>query len=216
MDVELLGERGSWWGQIWQPYWCLAPALLATLGHACLTCGPCLATQAYLATDSEAEDGEHGGIEGEADEEDEEAIRERYRRLLLGGGVDAAQERQGKRDWGGGSGDDEGSEGSSGSDSEGQDAGRTRINDDKGGCACCCWFSVQLHGSNSIQGRAAHLPASCAPAHPPAYPGSSGMEMEVTFLPGLENLGKRVLARKQEEEARKGETVWDAYMRRRR
>ncbi|EFN57460.1 hypothetical protein CHLNCDRAFT_57252 [Chlorella variabilis] len=130
--------------------------------------------KAYLATDSEAEDGEHGGIEGEADEEDEEAIRERYRRLLLGGGVDAAQERQGKRDWGGGSGDDEGSEGSSGSDSEGQDAGRTRINDDK------------------------------------------GMEMEVTFLPGLENLGKRVLARKQEEEARKGETVWDAYMRRRR
>ena len=42
------------------------------------------------------------------------------------------------------------------------------------------------------------------------------MEMEVTFLPGLENLGERLLAKKRDQEARKGETVWDAYMRRKR
>lgn len=42
----------------------------------------------------------------------------------------------------------------------------------------------------------------------------AGMEMEVTFLPGLENLGERLLAKKAEREARKGETVWDAYLRR--
>jgi hypothetical protein len=42
------------------------------------------------------------------------------------------------------------------------------------------------------------------------------MEMEVTFLPGLENLGERLLAKKRAQEARKGETVWDAYLRRRR
>lgn len=40
--------------------------------------------------------------------------------------------------------------------------------------------------------------------------------MEVTFLPGLENLGERLLAKKRDEAARRGETVWDAYMRRKR
>lgn len=54
-------------------------------------------------------------------------------------------------------------------------------------------------------------------AHPSALPPSApDMEMEVTFLPGLENLGERLLAKKREEEARKGETVWEAYMRRKR
>jgi hypothetical protein len=42
------------------------------------------------------------------------------------------------------------------------------------------------------------------------------MEMEVTFLPGLENLGERLLAKRRDEAARKGETVWDAYLRRKR
>lgn len=42
------------------------------------------------------------------------------------------------------------------------------------------------------------------------------MEMEVTFMPGLENLGERLLAKKRDEAAKKGETVWDAYMRRKR
>jgi hypothetical protein len=42
------------------------------------------------------------------------------------------------------------------------------------------------------------------------------MEMEVTFVPGLENLGIRLLAKKQEERNKKGETVWDAYLRRKR
>lgn len=40
--------------------------------------------------------------------------------------------------------------------------------------------------------------------------------MEVTFLPGLENLGEHLLAKKRDEAARKGETVWDAYLRRKR
>lgn len=42
------------------------------------------------------------------------------------------------------------------------------------------------------------------------------MEMEVTFQPGLEGLGERLLAKRRDEAARKGETVWDAYMRRKR
>ena len=40
--------------------------------------------------------------------------------------------------------------------------------------------------------------------------------MEVTFLPGLENLGARLLEKRRSAEARQGETVWDAYMRRKR
>ncbi|KAI3438627.1 hypothetical protein D9Q98_001049 [Chlorella vulgaris] len=128
--------------------------------------------RAYLASDSEGRSGSEDGVgEGEGgEEEDEAAIRERYRSLLLGGGdAGAMQERQGKKDWGNSSG-----EGESSSDDEAEAAGKARVKDDK------------------------------------------GMEMEVTFLPGLENLGERLLAKKREEEARKGETVWDAYLRRRR
>lgn len=40
--------------------------------------------------------------------------------------------------------------------------------------------------------------------------------MEVTFQPGLESLVQRVLERKRDSEARKGETVWEAYLRRKR
>ena len=40
--------------------------------------------------------------------------------------------------------------------------------------------------------------------------------MEVTFLPGLEGLGERLLSKKRDEQAKKGETVWEAYMRRKR
>ena len=40
--------------------------------------------------------------------------------------------------------------------------------------------------------------------------------MVVTFDSGLEGLGERLLTNRREEEARKGETVWDAYMRRKR
>jgi hypothetical protein len=39
------------------------------------------------------------------------------------------------------------------------------------------------------------------------------MEMEVSFVPGLEGLGARLLAKKAEEKQRQGETVWEAYMR---
>jgi hypothetical protein len=37
--------------------------------------------------------------------------------------------------------------------------------------------------------------------------------MTVTFTPGLEKLGAQLLAKKQEEAARKGDSVWDAYLR---
>lgn len=42
------------------------------------------------------------------------------------------------------------------------------------------------------------------------------MEMELTFGGGLEELGQRLLSRKQERELRKKDTVWEAYERRRR
>ncbi|PRW59387.1 Pre-rRNA-processing esf1 [Chlorella sorokiniana] len=140
--------------------------------------------KAYLASDSEGsgEDSDAGG----AEEEDEEAIRERYRRLLLGGDADVATERQGKKDWGAGSGSEEGSEegGSDGEGGSGGEEGEAAVGGKKGGRA---------------RGKS-----------------DKDMEMEVTFLPGLENLGQRLLAKKREEEARKGETVWEAYMRRKR
>lgn len=42
------------------------------------------------------------------------------------------------------------------------------------------------------------------------------MEMELTFEGGLEALGQRLLSKKQEHDARKKDTVWEAYERRRR
>lgn len=96
--------------------------------------------QAYLASDTEGESEEDEG--GPAGEEDEEAIRERYCRLLLGGGE--AEERHGRKDWGPGGSEDEdgGSEGGSegeelqGAQTEGP-KGRTKVADDKGqGLAC--------------------------------------------------------------------------------
>jgi hypothetical protein len=46
-----------------------------------------------------------------------------------------------------------------------------------------------------------------------ARKGSESLEMTVTFTPGLEKLGATLLAKKQEEAARKGDSVWDAYLR---
>ncbi len=40
------------------------------------------------------------------------------------------------------------------------------------------------------------------------------MDMEVTFTPGLEGLGARLLAQRREASQRKGDTVWEAYLRR--
>ncbi|GAB4817011.1 hypothetical protein N2152v2_004057 [Parachlorella kessleri] len=105
-------------------------------------------------------------------------VRERYRRLLLG--ADVAEERKGKKDWGG---DEEGAPGS-------QDGASSDESEDE---------------------------ARGPPAGPKArVKNDKGMEMEVTFLPGLENLGERLLAKKRDQEARRGETVWEAYMRRKR
>ena len=47
-------------------------------------------------------------------------------------------------------------------------------------------------------------PQGCVPCVPPPPAGA-----------GLEHLGEKILAKKREEEARKGETVWDAYLRKR-
>lgn len=42
------------------------------------------------------------------------------------------------------------------------------------------------------------------------------MDMEVSFTPGLEGLGARLLAQQKQASLRKGDTVWEAYLRRQR
>lgn len=110
-----------------------------------------LAPQAYLASDSEGVSEEEGGPAGE---EDEQAIRERYRRLLLGGGE--AEERHGRKDWG--ADDDAGEEcGSEEEGSEGEEqlrgkqersGGSANVADDKGaraGWRPACPAAVHRH-----------------------------------------------------------------------
>lgn len=45
--------------------------------------------------------------------------------------------------------------------------------------------------------------------------GATG-EMEITFVPGLDKLGQRLAAQKQAAAKKGSETVWDAYLRKRR
>ena len=47
-----------------------------------------------------------------------------------------------------------------------------------------------------------------------SYSGLGGRQ--VTFTPGLEGLGERLLAKKRDAAAQKAETVWQAYLRRKR
>lgn len=89
--------------------------------------------KAYLAseTEEESEDERGGGQDGEA-------LRERYRNLLLnGGGKDSngvPKERKGKKDW---AGDDESD---SGSGSEEEDEEKHHVNRDKGTFFSGCFF----------------------------------------------------------------------------
>lgn len=185
---------------------------------------PGLPVQAYLASESE-DSGEDGGA---GPEEDDEEIRQRYRMLLAEGPGIAAQERHGKKDWGAGVAE-EGSEDGSGSDGDAhQEADATRVQGDQGEPApagpsappMTCPVSVLCASLHFLPlAHKAAFPCGLrarGPFLPPAFTLVAGMEMEVTFLPGLENLGERLLARKRDEEARKGETVWEAYMRRKR
>jgi hypothetical protein len=112
-------------------------------------------------------DGEHGGDEAHA-------IRERYRRLLLGGdgGVDeggdkgAAEQRKGKKDW---------------------------VKDDVD-------EDDDVDEGDDVDGVVA----------------DRDMEMEVTFDAGLEGLAERLVEKRKAAATRAGETVWDAYLRRKR
>ena len=133
--------------------------------------------RAYLATDSEGTDSDGSEEEGQAGggKEDAEAIRERYRRLLLSGGDDIPKERKGKKDWA----EEDGADGDE--DFSGKKGSEDEDSDDE-----------------DTQGK------------------KKNMEMEVTFTSGLEGLGDRLIAKRKEAETKAGETVWEAYMRRKR
>jgi hypothetical protein len=119
------------------------------------------------------------------DDENAEALRERYRRLLLGGGIDSSsvgkdnkrseKERKGRKDWVNADGNDD--------DDDVTRSERSSDEEKKAG-----------HGASRKQ--------------------DMKMEMEVTFTSGLESLGERLIAKRKEAEIKAGETVWDAYLRR--
>ena len=88
----------------------------------------------YLASASEdeAEDDDM------APEEDQDAVRERYQRLLAAGG--AADQRKGKRDWGAGAGGSDGEGGDAGDDNDG-DEGK---NGENGAFGCVADKDMEL------------------------------------------------------------------------
>lgn len=71
-------------------------------------------------------------------------------------------------------------------------------------------------------GRVSNYSTNMSPSMQDESPGGAApkadrdMEMELTFGGGLEDLGQRLLTKKQEREGRKKDTVWEAYERRRR
>ncbi|KAK9828879.1 hypothetical protein WJX72_002532 [[Myrmecia] bisecta] len=129
--------------------------------------------KAYLGSEDDADEEEAEG------EETGEALRERYRKLLLEGGgggeTKGVHDRTVSKAWGRAGEEDGDSAEASSSGSEGEAGGAARVASKE-----------------------------------------RGMEMEVTFTPGLEGLGERLAAKQRDKAERKGETVWEAYLRRRR
>ena len=92
----------------------------------------------YLASASEDE-AEDDDL---APEEDQDAVRERYQRLLETGGA-AADQRKGKRDWGAGAGGSDGEGGDAGDDNDGDDGGEGK-NGENGVLGCVADKNMEL------------------------------------------------------------------------
>lgn len=143
---------------------------------------------AYLASESDEEEVE--GEVGAKGRSSADALRLRYLQLLQGS--DAAHRRQGGKDWGGASGSD--SDGGSSDEAGGGGAGREAARQ-------------QGRPKKTRGGGGGGATATDA---------DRAMEMEVTFSSGLENLGQRLLEKKRGKDSKEGQTVWDAYLQRRR
>ncbi|GIL58605.1 hypothetical protein Vafri_13624 [Volvox africanus] len=129
------------------------------------------------------------GVRG-GGKEDAEALRRRYRALLLGEtAADAAKTkgRVGGKSW---LEDEEGNDDANQEEEEEEDR------------------QVRARG---------HRGASEPSTSGRGGAGSNGdVDLVVTFHSGLEGLGERLKKKKEEERARAGETVWEAYLRKKR
>lgn len=112
----------------------------------------------------------------------------RYRALLLGGAAPAG--RVGGKSWGGAdSSDDDADDADAAADTKQQQKAAGKGSK---GAATAAGSGSKGKSSNKQQ---------------------ESLEMTVTFTPGLEKLGAQLLAKKKEEAERKGDSVWDAYLR---
>ncbi|GLI59639.1 hypothetical protein VaNZ11_001564 [Volvox africanus] len=127
-----------------------------------------------------------------AGKENAEALRRRYRTLLLGETAADASKTKGRvggKSW---LGDEDGEEGNYDGTQE------------------------EEEGDRQVRARG-HRGASEPSTSGRGGAGSKGdVDMVVTFHSGLEGLGERLKKKKEEERARAGETVWEAYLRKKR
>ncbi|GIL97701.1 hypothetical protein Vretimale_3279 [Volvox reticuliferus] len=138
----------------------------------------------------EKQEGANGGRR--SGKEDAEALRRRYRALLLGEAAANASKTKGRvggKSWLGGEDGEEGTDDEKQAEEEEDRQVRAR--------------GRQGAGEPSTSGR-------------DGGGGKGDVDMVVTFHSGLEGLGERLKKKKEEERARAGETVWEAYLRKKR
>ncbi|KAG2482679.1 hypothetical protein HYH03_018414 [Edaphochlamys debaryana] len=192
---------------------------------------------AYLGSESEDEgDAQEGVGTGRGGEEDAEAIRARYRALLLGGADGAAvkddeeavdsdyEEEELKPSKPAGAKKD-GKAATAGGLAAlkavaAQSAGRTGgkswgADDEEGSEEEEADEAARRRGEPSTSGKGAAV-ATAAGGKRPGAKGRGDVDMVVTFHSGLEGLGERLKKKKEEERAKAGETVWEAYLRKKR
>lgn len=107
----------------------------------------------------------------------------RYRALLLGGAAPAG--RVGGKSWGA-------------ADGSSEDGVSSDDDDDE-----------QQQKQQSGQARASKQGSNKRAVNK----DKESLEMTVTFTPGLDKLGAQLLQKKKEQEERKGDSVWEAYLR---
>jgi len=126
------------------------------------------------------------------------SLRDRYRALLLGGGSGPKEEEEDSEEEMGG---------------DGQKGGK--------GSGKKAWGAAQEGGGSGSEGSEGERQGSKGAAAQTVTArkggkdkGSHGLEMEVTFVPGLEGLKNKIEEKRKSREAKQAETVWEAYLRR--
>ncbi|KAF5837684.1 hypothetical protein DUNSADRAFT_4049 [Dunaliella salina] len=134
------------------------------------------------------------------------SLRDRYRALLLGGSSGPKEEEEESEQE-----EEDSRKGDEGSENKGK-GGSNRSRTKAWGAAHD--GSVSEGKEGEPQGSRGAAAQTVTARKGGKDKGSQGLEMEVTFVPGLEGLKNKIEEKRKSREAKQAETVWEAYLRR--